>query len=255
MNRYTLKYEFLNTLYNGYAFVFGTVLPIMLLHLISIGVLSTVPDEYKVEATTELFIGMSMLIPLASIFLNHAATYSNELEKNIPERIMLFGFSEKSMLLNKMLANYIFLTVCVAIYFMGTVPFIQIATPSPAAAIIFIIVIYLIAGMFMILAHGIATLIRKFGATYGVTMALYFAIMILSGDMGLPISKLPKFLRAVSDLLPTAQLSSGFVDFWLGKAYNFGPLIQSMIFFAALSFIVVLIAFKVRGRKTDGRIS
>ena len=99
MNKYTIKYEFLNTLYNGYAFFFGAVFPIMLLHLIVRGSLQDVPAAYKSEAITGVFIGMAMLIPLASIFLSHAATYSNELDKNVPERIILFGFSERSILM------------------------------------------------------------------------------------------------------------------------------------------------------------
>ena len=40
-----------------------------------------------------------------------------------------------------------------------------------------------------------------------------------------------------------------YIDFWLGREYNFGPLIQSMIFMSALSAVVVLVAFKVKGRK------
>ena len=53
----------------------------------------------------------------------------------------------------------------------------------------------------------------------------------------------------LSELLPTAQLGNDYIDFWLGRNYNFGPLIQSMIFMSALSAVVVLVAFKVRGRK------
>lgn len=67
--------------------------------------------------------------------------------------------------------------------------------------------------------------------------------------MGLPVSKLPKALRYISDLLPTTQLGSDYLDFWVGRDYNFGPLIQSMIFFLALSIAILLLAFKVRGRK------
>ena len=59
------------------------------------GCLLYTSDSYKSEVVTTMFIGMAMLIPLASIFLSHAATYSNELDKNVPERILLFGFSEK----------------------------------------------------------------------------------------------------------------------------------------------------------------
>ena len=109
--------------------------------------------------------------------------------------------------------------------------------------------IYLLAIILMALAHGIATLIGKFGPTYGVVMAIYFAMMILSGYMGIRITDLPKSVRWISDLLPTAQLGNDYIDFWLGREYNFGPLIQSMIFMYALSAVVVLVAFKVRGRK------
>ena len=82
-------------------------------------------------------------------------------------------------------------------------------------------------------------------------MGLYFIIMILSGYMGIPVSQLPESLKPVSDLLPTTQLGNDYVNFWMGKEYNFGPLIQSMLFFGALSLTVLLIAFKVRGRKNS----
>lgn len=249
MNRYTIKYEFLNTLYNGYAFFFGAIFPVILIHMIIAGALSDVPKEYINEAITQLFIGMAMYIPLASIFLSHSATYSNELDKNIPERLVLFGFSEQKILLNKLVSNYIFLTFCMLIYILGTLPFIDIVKPSFSAISIWILCVYILAGILLILAHGIATLIRKFGPTYGISMALYFIFLILGGYMGLPVSKLPRGLRYISDLLPTTQLGNDYLDFWVGRDYNFGPLIQSMIFFFALSSAILIIAFKVRGRK------
>lgn len=249
MNKYTIKYEFLNTLYNGYSIFFGSVFPVALIHLIRISALKDVPDSYKSEVVTTMFIGMAMLIPLASIFLSHAATYSNELDKNVPERILLFGFSEKDILLNKLVSNMIFLTLCVAIYLVGTVPFMDLKEPTLAAGALWLFGIYFLSGILMALAHGIATLIRKFGPTYGVTMALYFAMMILSGYMGISVSDLPKSLKWLSDLLPTTQLGNDYIDFWMGRPYNFGPLIQSMLFMSAVSVAILLIAFKVRGRK------
>lgn len=249
MNKYTIKYEFLNTLYNGYAFFFGAIFPVALTHLIKIGVLADVPKEYLSEATTGIFIGMAMYVPLASIFLSHASTYANEVDKNIPERIMLYGFSERDILLNKLVASYIFFTFCMLVYILGTVPFLDIAKPHGASFIVWILCLYLMSGMLMAIAHGIATLIRKFGPTYGVVMALYFVIIILSGYMGVPISKLPRGLRAVSDLLPTSNLGNDYINFWLGKDYDFAPLVQSMIFFMVFSLVILLVAFKVRGRK------
>ena len=86
MNRYTIRYEFQNTLHNVYAVFFGSIFPVLLLHMIVRGTLGDIPKNMKDEVVTTIFIGMAMLIPLASIFLNHAAIYSNELDKKIPER-------------------------------------------------------------------------------------------------------------------------------------------------------------------------
>ena len=81
MNRYTIRYEFQNTLHNVYAVFFGSIFPVLLLHMIVRGTLGDIPKNMKDEVVTTIFIGMAMLIPLASIFLNHAAIYSNELDK------------------------------------------------------------------------------------------------------------------------------------------------------------------------------
>ena len=159
------------------------------------------------------------------------------------------AFPEQEILLNKLVSNYIFFTFCIIIYLAGTLPFIDIFKPKFKAIALWILCVYILAGILLILAHGIATLIRKFGPTYGISMALYFSFLILGGYMGLPVSKLPKALRYISDLLPTTQLGSDYLDFWVGRDYNFGPLIQSMIFFLALSAAILIIAFKVRGRK------
>ena len=101
------------------------------------------------------------------------------------------------------------------------------------------------------MAHGIANWIRKFGITYGIVMGIYFILMILSGMMGISNKDLPKFLQSIAKLIPLSHMQNNFVDFWMGKSYNFGPLIQSLIFFGAISLLILLISFKVRGRKGD----
>ena len=88
---YLVKYEVLNNLYNGYSFFFGAVFPIFLMVMISKGALNDVPAEAKLEATASILIGMSMIIPLSTMFLGYAASFSNELEKDVPTRLSLFG--------------------------------------------------------------------------------------------------------------------------------------------------------------------
>lgn len=249
MNKYLIKYEFLNTLYNGYGFFFGAIFPVILLHLIVTGVLTDVPDVAKKEAVTGIFIGMAMLVPLATVFLSHASMYSNELDKSISERFMLFGFSEKNILVAKLISNFIFLTFCFVVYLVGTVPFVEMESPTIKAAAVWIAGQFLLAAILMMLAHGIATIIGKFGKTYGIVMGIYFGIMILSGYMGVPADKLPEVVKPISDLLMTKQLGNGFIDLWMDRDYNFAPLIQSAIFMFTISLVVLIVAFKYRGRK------
>lgn len=249
--KYLMKYELLNNLYNGYSFFFGCLFPILLSNVIAISIRKQAPADMQSEALTSLFIGMSMIIPLATLFLGYAATYANELEKDVPTRLSLHGISQKRLFLGKLAANYVFLTFCVVLYLVGTLLTLNIAKPTLAGAVAWILILYLLSAFFLIMAHGIANWIRKFGITYGIVMGIYFILMILSGMMGISNKDLPKFLQSIAKLIPLSHMQNNFVDFWMGKSYNFGPLIQSLIFFGAISLLILLISFKVRGRKGD----
>ena len=159
---YLVKYELLNNLYNGYSFFFGAVFPIFLMIMISKGALNDVPADAKLEATASILIGMSMIIPLSTMFLGYAASFSNELEKDVPTRLSLFGLSGTRLFLGKLIANFIFLTFCFALYLIGTLSFIKVATPKPIAAVVWIVSMYLISAFCLALAHGIANMIRRF---------------------------------------------------------------------------------------------
>ena len=246
---YLVKYEVLNNLYNGYSFFFGAVFPIFLMIMISKGALSDVPETAKLAATASVFIGASMIIPLSTMFLGYAASFSNELEKDVPTRLSLFGLSGARLFVGKLIANFIFLTFCYALYIIGTLSFVKVATPRPLAAVIWVVSMYLISALCLALAHGVANMIRRFGITYGIVMAIYFVIMALGGMMGVRLKDLPIGLQTVSKLFPFTHFGNGYIDFWMGKSYNFAPFVQSLIFFAAVSIGVMMISFKIRGRK------
>ena len=245
---YLVKYEVLSNLYNGYSFFFGAIFPIFLMVIISKGALNDLPSKLKPELTAGLLIGMSMIIPLSTMFIGYAATFSNELEKDVPVRLSLFGMSGTRLFMGKLIANYVFLTFCFALYLVGTLCFVTIASPKPMAVFIWIAAIYLMSGFCIALAHGIANIIRRFGITYALVMAIYFTIMALGGMMGIKLKDLPLELQNISKLFPFTHFSNGYIDFWMGRDYNFAPLIHSLIFFAAISIGVMMISFKVRGR-------
>lgn len=243
INKYQIKYEILNMINNGYAFFFGCLLPICLFHLIRNSALQDVPKKYIGQANTQILLGFSLLIPLATIFLSFASNLANEKDKNIPERLALFGLSHNSILLSKMISNYLFLTGCYLIYCLMTLPFAKFeGSKGIYPLLVFIILIYVFSGVLMILAYGIANIFKGFGITYGVSMGIYFGLMILSGNMGVSIDTFPSGLRFIADLSPLTHLSEPYMNFWLGKSYNFGPLVQSFIFFTCISVLLNVLA-------------
>lgn len=247
-NLYLIKYELKNNLYNGYSFFFGAIFPMMLLILISRSITSDVPAFVQAKIITGLFLTMSMIVPLASVFLGYAASYANEREKNIPQRLNLYGIKQSRLFTSKLIANYLFLTFCLLVYCLSLF-LVKIETPHIIPLLVWILVLYVFSAFLLALAHGIANMIKSFGPTYGVVMGIYFVIMILSGMMGVSIDNLPKFIQPISHLLPTSQFNKEFVKYWMGGSYNFVPLIKSMLFFGAISFIILLISFKVGSRK------
>ncbi|MHA3225440.1 ABC transporter permease [Globicatella sulfidifaciens] len=248
---YLLKYELKSNINNGYTFFFGALFPFILLLIISRSVTADVPEPYQKTVVTSIFLTMSMMVPLAIMFTGYAAAYANELEKNIPQRLNLFGIKQQTLFSVKLLAYYLFLTGCL-IFYCCSLFFVDIERPTPLALITWLVVIYLFSAFLLALAHAIASLLKYFGPTYGVSMVIYFGIMILSGMMGITVDNLPSFLKPISKLLPTSQFGADFTDFWMGKTYNFAPLIQSMLFFGACSFIILFISFKQNKRKTRG---
>lgn len=247
---YFIKYEILNNIYSGYSFFFGTLFPLFMLVILSISAFGDLSGTMKKEAVTTLFIGMGTIVPLATVFLGYAANYSNELEKDIPSRLELFGFSPQFMLLAKLCANFLFLTMCFIFYAIFSIIIVEIQMPKNILPIlVYLLSLYIFAAGLFCLAHSIANLVRKFGPTYGLTIGLYFAMMILGGNMGLSVDQFPNWLQSISGIFPNSQLSFAYLDFWMGRNYNPAPLIQSLLTFTAINLVVLLISLKVRGRK------
>lgn len=236
-----MRYELRNIFGNWYIPFFGLVFPIMMAILISLTALRDIPDAFKQEAVTGVVLGFTQVIPMAGIFLGHSAIYSKELEDRIPIRMQLFGFSQRSIMFAKLQSQMLFQTIALVVHF-GVLYFVlDYKTPEPLNAIIYFLIIYLLGIIYFVFAHGIANFFRKFGPSYGVTMGLYFVFMILGGMMGVPADMLPGPIRSISNLLPFTHLSnSDMVGFWTGGSYNFAPLVQALIFFAALAVAVLL---------------
>ena len=244
-----IKYEFRNTIGNAFTLIFGIVFPILMTSFCAPIFMEGVPDEFKSTALTAFFIGVATIIPLATVFMGYSANFSQELEKGVPLRLKLFGYEEKALIASKLIANLLLVTIAMIIYTTISYLTIDILVPSVKSAIILIVSLYVLTIITFVFAHGVALIFKKFAPTNAITMMIYFAIMILSGLFGAKPDDFPKALRFVSYLLPTTYISQDFIDFWQKGSYNFAPFIQSVIFFAVVSVLVLIFAVQRESRK------
>lgn len=248
LNWSLIQYELRNIAGNIFVLFFGVFFPIMMSLLFSVVLKNQVPKEMYPNAVTSIFITMSMIIPMAVLLIGYAANYSQELEKDIPLRLNLFGFREKTMLAAKMIAYLIFTTAAFLLYMATDMIMLDIQVPKLSSAICLIAFLYALSVILFVLSHGIATIFRKFGPTYAVSMILYFGFMILCGMMGVTVDQLPKALNVIAKVLPMSYISGDFVDFWQGGSYNFAPFVQSFLFFGAVSVTVLILSIRKNQR-------
>ena len=252
MKRLTLRfvgYELRNAAGNWFSVFFGVAFPILMSLLISKAFAGEMPVEAVPSFETGVFISMSLIVPMATLLIGYAANYSQELEKEVPLRLRLFGCPEGILLGAKMLANLIFMTAALAIYTAADLLLLRIEPPAAESVLLLVSSIYLLALILFMLAHGIATLFGKFGPAYADTMTLYFGFMIVCGLMGVPGERRPAGVQSAASALPMTYIGNDFAGFWQGGSYDFGPLILSFVILGSISFAVLLLGLWKRRRR------
>lgn len=235
-------YEIRNAVGNPMTLFFGIIFPIIMSVFMTKAFAPQIPGAILQTVNTSMVISFSLICPMSIILLGYSITYSQELEKEIPLRMRLFGYPAKSIMAAKAIAQLIFLTFALLIYAVADTLLIDIQKPAFRSLLCLIGCLYLLAVIFFILAHAIAGILRKFGPTYAITMIIYFLSMMVCGMMGIKVEQFPKTLRTIAGILPMTYISNDFIDFWQGGSYNFMPLFQSFLFLGAVSGILLLFA-------------
>lgn len=243
-----ISYEIRNVLGNPFIYMFGVFFPVLMLFLIT-KTMQQVPESMIAKVNTGVFITMSLIIPMAVVLLGYSANYSQELEKEIPLRLQLFGFLPRTTLLAKIIAQLLVMIAASAFYTVVAYLTIDLQVPRLSSALCLMLCHLILCAIFFALAHGVATIFKKFGLTYAIMMVFYFGVMILCGMMGIQTNILPEPLRKLAELLPMSYISSDFIDFWKKGSYNFVPLIQAFLFFGAVTGIILLIALRREKRE------
>lgn len=235
-----IGYELRNINGNFMTHFFGIVFPNIMGLILSATVGSQVPEGMRREVVTSIMLSMSLVIPMAIMLLGYGCIYSQEVERGIPLRMRLFGFEEKVVMEAKVAAHLIFMTVALVIFAVFQTLFMDIGMPRFTSLLGLLVSLYLIGVFLLVIAHSLANLFRRFSVTFGVSMILYFGMMILTGMMGIRTEQLPEALQKAARTLPMTYVSNDFIDFWQGGSYNYMPLIQSFLFLGAVSGILLL---------------
>ncbi len=233
-------YELRNINGNFMTHFFGIVFPNIMCLLLSKTVGSQVPDNVRQEVLTSITLSMSLVMPMAIMLLGYGALYSREVERGIPLRMRLFGYSEKSEITAKLIAHLIFLTIAFIIFSLVQMIAMDIPKPAFSSLICLILSLYLLGIIFLVIAHSFAQIFKKISITFGVSMFLYFMIMMITGMMGIETEQLPQTLQKIAGMFPMTYVSNDFASFWQGGSYNFMPYIQSLLFLGAIAGILLL---------------
>lgn len=245
-----ILFELRNVTGNPYVHIFGIGMPILMAFIITRVVASEVTNvSILATVKTTVFLGIGALIPMATILMGYAVSCAQEMEKGIPQRLELFGVSSKESLCNRAVSEGIFMLFAFLIYFLCGALFMDLQTPVVSGAILYAVCIIGISLIFFCLAHALAALLKRFGITYCVTMMIYFGFMILSGMMGITYENMPAAMQTAAKLLPTTYINRDFISIWKGESYNFVPMLQSYLFFAAAAGILLFISMKQKARK------
>lgn len=247
-------FELRNVTGNPFTHIFGVGMPTMMMILITMIGRKELPDgEMFSMFSTTVFLSIGALIPLATILMGYAVSQAQEMEKGIPQRMELFGISLKITLVNRIVAELIYMLMAFLVYSIFGVLFIDIKKPVFSGVCAYTVCTIVLAVIYFIMAHAIANFFRKFGPAYCVAMLLYFVFMIFGGLMGLEYESMPKGMRAVARLLPITYIKRDFGTVWEGEGYDFMPLIQSLLFFAALSGVMLFISLRKNRNKPKSK--
>ncbi len=243
-------YELRNLNGNLMSHFFGIVFPNLMSLLISKASCAQVPAELRPRIVTSIMLSMSLVMPMATMFLGYGALYSQEVEKGVPLRMHLFGIRESSLMLAKIVAHFILLTVEILIFAVFHILLMDVQKPAVSSLVCLLVSLYAVALVFMVLSHAIANIFCRFSYTFGIEMSLYFSLMVLTGMMGVRTEQLPKALQRMAETLPMTYISNDFVDFWQGGPYNFMPFIQAFVFMGAVTGVILLFSmWKSRRRQ------
>lgn len=249
MNKYILKFERVSLLKNYAALFFGIAFPIMIASLILTGALKDVPQEILPDVQKSVVLSLSIISPLSTFLIGLASIFAKDLEEGVYDRLELFSINHLTMAIYKFIVYYVFWFICNALYFAVMINAFDLDIPLISLVKHTIFVTILGIGMFF-LSYGLCLFTKKYSVAFGITMVLYFGIMILGGMMGIRVEDLPGKVKTFAEILPTSHFSSQayLEEVSRGGGLNYSFL-QSLVVLLLISLIFFAISVYKNKRK------
>lgn len=233
--------EVKNVLGNFMGLFFGFVFPLIVGNIVIFSKKEDVPVQYLADFKITVFVTMITIIPLSLALVSFPALFAQETEKGITKRMVLFGYNSNKQLINKMLANLLVIILGTIIYFFGVGWVNDIKMPSNYSALILISGLFIFAIDLYLISFAITWWLKKFNIVYGITMIMYFTIMILTGIFGVTPDKFGDIIETIANGIPTTLLIDYCSKNWLEDSYDLGNypwVLLGFTIFSVLCFVV-----------------
>ena len=248
MKRY-ITYEIRNNLGNFMSMIFGFLMPLFMTILIFHAYKGQMPKDLVGDFATQMYLTNLIMIPMAMILIGFASMCSQEIEQGVTKRLELFGYVYRKQMVVKFWAQFIIVVIAIFLYSIIICVILPVNAPKFGSLLAYLICFLALIVLVYLIAYAIAMLTQKFSVALGITMTLYFGIMILSGMMGVTADKFPKPVRFVAELLPTTRMIEVFPDSWSTSLGNVAPLIQSFLLWYGIAGILLFLVARKNSRK------
>lgn len=250
MNRHILKYEMKLLLKNYSCIFFGLFFPLIMGFLIILGISSQIPAEYLNETKKSVLLTINIIAPLSIFLIGHATISAKDMEEGVYDRLELFSLNQYAMARYKFFVYMIFFLICDAVYFGIMIPVLNIDISIIEILRHTLYVLAICVSSFFI-AYAICLFSKKYSIAFGISMGLYFIVMILSGMMGVQVDDMPQPVKAIAQTLPTSHFSSvEYLDEVLKGTVNF-TFIQGLLTMVLISIMLFALSVRKNKRKVN----
>jgi len=232
MTKGLLKYHFLVLLREPMNLIFGFCLPFFFLFLMSGG-------EEASEAFGLFLLPLYMTIAIMVLcFTDSAMSHAHARQIKFLRRLKMTPIKPKDYIITGILSRICTLTIF-TIAFMAAASVLYDLDFASRNWPLFISILLLTFAMFYFVAMFVASLLKNAKSTQGLIYIVFFALLIIGGNMAFQFGNMPDFLQTAALFFPSVLAINLMSAAWTGAdifyGHNFAAMVITTAIFALLS--------------------